>query len=164
MGALIPLFWISGGFQSHNWQPCLHLVEAYVLYRVEYSFTFGELFLPSAMKLQRLCFYRCLSVHSGGLPQCMLGYTPPRPPPSRHTPPKEQTLPQSRHPLESRHPPEADTPLEQTTPPVKRPLLRTVRILLECILVYQNVYLLSSSLLQIGYFRKISAFFKNVRT
>ena len=26
-------------------------------------------FLPSATKLRRLCFYRCVSVHSGGLVQ-----------------------------------------------------------------------------------------------
>ena len=33
-------------------------------------------FLPSATQLRRLCFYRCLSAHWGGLPQCMLGYPP----------------------------------------------------------------------------------------
>ena len=52
----------------------------------------------------------------GGLPQCMLGYhTPPE-----QTPPPEQALP-----------PRAGTPS-----PGRRLLLRTVRILLECILVY----------------------------
>ena len=30
-------------------------------------------FLPSATKLRRLCFHRRVSVHRGGLPQCMLG-------------------------------------------------------------------------------------------
>ena len=40
--------------------------------------------LPSATKLRRLCFYTCVSVHRGGLPQCMLGYTPP--PPWEQTP------------------------------------------------------------------------------
>ena len=74
--------------------------------------------LPSATKLRRLCFYRHLSVHTGGcLSQCMLGYHTHTPP--EQTPP-EQTPPQSRH------------------PPERRPLLRTVRILLECILVYRN--------------------------
>ena len=61
-------------------------------------------FLPSATKLRRLCFYRCLSVHRGVgcLPQCMLGYHPPgadTPPPRADTP-REQTLPH----------PGADTP------------------------------------------------------
>ena len=51
-----------------------------------------EVFLPSATKLRRLCFYTCLSVHGGGSAQCMLGYQPP-----------EQTLPGSRQP-----PPPAD--------------------------------------------------------
>ena len=101
--------------------------------------------LPSATKLRRLCFYRRLSVHSGGwgwgcLPQCMLGYhTPPRANPSgadaprqqTHTPPWEQTTPLgadtsspwgadttpgSRHPWEQR-PPGADTPRERMPPP-----------------------------------------------
>ena len=42
--------------------------------------------------------------------------------------------PQSRPPR-SRHPPVQTAPREQT-PPKSRPLLRTVRILLECILVF----------------------------
>ena len=54
--------------------------------------------LPSATKLRRLCFYTCVSVHRGGLPQCMLGRPPPvdtprsrhpSPPRSRHTPPEQ---------------------------------------------------------------------------
>ena len=151
------------------------------------------MFLPSATKLRRLCFYRRLSVHGGEwgcLPQCMLGYhTPqeqtPNPPgadtplrsrhtpwsrhPPEQTPPQEQTPPRSRHPLgedtpRADTPPGADTPdtpaplgadtpspsrhplgsrppgsrpppREQTPRPEIRPLLRTVRILLECILV-----------------------------
>ena len=77
----------------------------------------------------------------GCLPQCMLGYTPPKsrqPPKSRH--------PQSRHPSKSRHPPETDTPPgsrhppQEQTPPSRSRLRHTVnerpvRILLECILV-----------------------------
>ena len=80
---------------------------------------------------------------------------------SRHPPPPHQSRhpPQSRHPLEqtppkewtlhspgadtpqSRHPSGADTLLWEQTPPRAdppeiRPLLRTVRILLECILVF----------------------------
>ena len=85
------------------------------------------------------------------------------PSPGADTPP-EQTPPQSRHPLEQTPPPPpqeqktnpgvdtprsrhpslgADTPLEQnpTPPPPIWPLLRTVRILLECILVVQIFHL-----------------------
>ena len=102
----------------------------------------------------------CLST-GGCLPQCMLRYTPPQsrhppeqtplPPGGRHCPPEQTHTPgadtplQSRHPPQSRHPspqeqtpsPRADTPLGADThpPPKIRPLLRTVRILLECILV-----------------------------
>ena len=61
----------------------------------------------------------CLST-GGDLPQCMLGYHPP-PPRSSHPP--------------SRHPPGAGTPEQAPPPPSRRLLLRTVRILLECILV-----------------------------
>ena len=71
--------------------------------------------------LRRLCFYTCLSVHTGGgrLPQCMLGYHPPR-----------EDLPEA-DPPKTRPSPGADAP-----PSGERwPLLRTVRILLECILV-----------------------------
>ena len=76
----------------------------------------------------------CLST-GGCLPQCMVGYTHP---PPEQTPP-EQTPPPSRHPRadtpQSRHPPGADPPSRHPPPPEIRPLLRTVRILLECILV-----------------------------
>ena len=76
------------------------------------------IFLLSAMKLRRLCFYTCLSVHRWGcLPQCMVGYqslqeqTPPTPQsrqPLGAAIPQEQTPsgadpPRSRHPLRSRH-------------------------------------------------------------
>ena len=58
----------------------------------------------------RLYFYRHVSVHRKGLPQCMLGYAPPR---SRHPPGAD--IPPSRHP-----PPGSTTPWEQT-PPGSRP-------------------------------------------
>ena len=64
----------------------------------------------------------CLS--TGGLPQCLLGYHPPR----ADTPP--WPLPRDQGPLGSRYPPGSRHP-----PPSRRLLLRTVRILLECILV-----------------------------
>ena len=103
--------------------------------------------LPSATKLRRLgyVFTRvCHSVHRGGLPQCMLGYhpaweeagtappdqAPPEQVPSQEQTPLDKAPPRSRHPLHqappgSRHPP-------------RRLLLRTVRILLECILVFEE--------------------------
>ena len=75
-----------------------------------------DAYLPSATKLRRLCFYTCLSVHGGGQPQCMLVYHP-----------REQAPPGTRHPPQDQAPP---------LPKNRRLLLRTVRILLECILVY----------------------------
>ena len=76
------------------------------------------------------------SVHRGGLPQCMLGYTPL----GRHPRPWADT-PWADTPM-ARHPPWADTPPGKTPPsqtqpppPSRRLLLRMVRILLECVLV-----------------------------
>ena len=64
----------------------------------------------------RLCFYRRVSVHGGGVcPSACLDTTPPG---SR--PPREQT------------------------PRERQPLLRTIRILLECIIVIPNVSPVSS--------------------
>ena len=110
--------------------------------------------LPSATKLRRLCFYTCLSFCSqGGLPLCMLGYHPPAADPPTPGPGTcwEET-PQTRHPPP---PPGADTPPDQApprpgitqgadtareqTPPGRWLLLRTVRILLECILVLKSI-------------------------
>ena len=84
-----------------------------------------------------------------GLPQCMLGYPPEQAPPPRdqgglpqcmQAPPGAGT-PQSQHPPEQA-PPGAGTPWDQTPqtrpPPSRQLLLRTVRILLECILVAYN--------------------------
>ena len=61
--------------------------------------------------------------------------TPQSRPPQEQTPPSEQTPPRSRHPPradtpQSRYPQGADIPSQE-----RWPLLRTVRILLECILV-----------------------------
>ena len=94
--------------------------------------------LPAATKLwPRLCFYSCLwfCPRGEGLPQCMLGYHPPR---SRHPPGADP--PRSR-PHWNRPPPREQTPL-----PLSRLLYtvneRPVRILLECILVFQFVLVL----------------------
>ena len=92
------------------------------------------------------------SVHRGGLPQCMLGYHPP-----------EQTPPPDQAPTPDQAPPRADIPLpEADTPPRlgtssglgthpsplppgagRRLLLRTVRIILDCILVSNSYFYFS---------------------
>ena len=63
------------------------------------------------------------------------------PHPSGADTPQEQT-PQSRHPPETRHPPGADTPPQEQITPGSRLRHtvneRPVRILLECILVFNN--------------------------
>ena len=106
-------------------------------------------------KVMNVMFYTCLSFCSRGcLPQCMLGYHPP----GKHTPrkhtlweahpqeayshpqkhppgntPPESTHPPGKHTPPGKHPPWKHTPWE-AAPPRWLPL-RTVRILLECILV-----------------------------
>ena len=126
--------------------------------------------LPSATKLRRLCFYRHVSVHRGGVPDQVhppgTRYTPrtrstpgqvhpptrctlsrPGTPPRPGTSPWQVHPPDQVHPLDQVHPPDqvhiprAGThppPRPGTHPPEIRPLLRTVRILLECILVTSN--------------------------
>ena len=89
----------------------------------------------------------------GGLPQCMLGYQPPRsrpPPGTRHPPgsrPPWDAPPGSRHPPWDQAPVlGADTPSGADTPPGSRLRHtvneRPVRILLECILVskYEDIF------------------------
>ena len=82
----------------------------------------------------------CVCPHGGGLPQCMLGYY--GPPGSRHPPGADPPGPDTPHsgsrqppPREQAHPPWKQT-LPWSRPPQIWPLLRTVHILLECILVY----------------------------
>ena len=109
---------------------------------------FSDLYRPQR-SWAKVIFSQACVCPQGGLPQCMLGYTPRSRHPlgSRHPP--EQT------PLGSRHPPD-QTPREQTpprsrpppgadTPPISR-LQHTVneqpvRILLECILVKHKMTL-----------------------
>ena len=112
-----------------------------------YASYWNAFLLPSATKLQRLCFYRRLSVHRGGGVPDPHGtrYTPRdqvHPPGTRYTPLRPGTPPGTRYtPQDQEHPPGPGPPLDQVhprdqvSPPEIRPLLRTVRILLECILV-----------------------------
>ena len=117
--------------------------------------------LPSATKLRQGNVFTpvCHSVHGGCLPQCMLGYTHPwadiPPGQTPYTPwqtPPWANKPLGRHPLLGRNPPGQTPPPPgqtqphldrhthrgrhfQQTPPFQWSLQRTVRILLECILV-----------------------------
>ena len=90
-------------------------------------------YLPSATKLRRLCFYTCLSFCSQkGVPE-QVPPGPCTPPPGRYTPwtrytPQDQVHPPSRYTCTT-------PPGRYTPPPSRRLLLRTVRILLECILI-----------------------------
>ena len=79
----------------------------------------------------------CLSTRGGCLPQCMLGYHPPGADPPEQTPPPRAD---SHPPGADTHAPGADNPPGSRQPPSERqPPLRTVRILLECILV-ENMF------------------------
>ena len=117
-------------FSTH----CFHSITSKQYFTVSDCFTlyftlcsplyftlYFTLLLPSATKLRRLCFYRCLSVHRGCLPQCILGYSPPdRDPPNRDHPlwtettplwtetTPGQTLPLDRDPI----------PLDRDPPPI----------------------------------------------
>ena len=90
---------------------------------------FKRLFLDYLVTVRnevaKVMFLQAYLSTRGGLPQCMLGYHPP----GADDPAPEQA------------PPGADPPPGTGTPPrERRPLLRTVRILLECILV-TNIFL-----------------------
>ena len=105
-----------------------------VLVKVLTSVT--AIYLPSATKLRRLCFYTCLSVHGGGVLSACWDATHPPPPSTRHPPAPDPPW-DLAPPGTSRH-----TPLPGTSrqPPVPAPpplpsRPRTVRILLECIFV-----------------------------
>ena len=92
-----------------------------------------ESLLPSATKLRKLCFYRRVSFRRGLSASVHAKIPhPPRSRPPGNRPPRADTP----------SPPTADTHThpEQTppSPRERRPLLRTVRILLECILVLQS--------------------------
>ena len=81
------------------------------------------------------------SVHRGDMSSGSGGCTPPR-----QTPTPQEDTPPGRHPAPGRHPLQADTPHRQTPPPSRqrhpprRPPQRTVRILLECILLFNNIH------------------------
>ena len=112
----------------HNW-PHAYSVSAHPCWLLSHLFQCGwyasywnTYLLLSAMKWRRLCFYRCVSVHRGGV--CLSACWDTTPPSgSRHPPPRADT-PRSRHPPEqtppiadppkSRHPQEQTLPQEQT--------------------------------------------------
>ena len=79
--------------------------ETSFCYRPQRSCGQGNIFTPV-----------CHSVHRGGLPQCMLGYHPPR---TRQTPPRDQTPPTKQ--TTPPPPDQADTPPgTRQTPPRTR--------------------------------------------
>ena len=85
------------------------------------------IFLPPATKLGQGYIFTgvCHSVNrgGGGVPQCMLGYTPPgsRHPPGADMPPQTgHVAPWSRHPWSRHPPPRPDTPPQEQTPPESR--------------------------------------------
>ena len=131
-------------------EPPHHCKKAKIVKHSEINKNSFIRFLPSATKLRRLCFYTCLSVilftGGGGLPQCMLGYHTPlnrHPPTQDQTPHRDQAAPRTMHPPPgTRHPhprPGPGTPPRDQALPSRRLLLRTVRILLEWILVHPAV-------------------------
>ena len=67
------------------------------------------IFTARKRSLRRLCFYRCLSVHRGGLTQCMLGDSPGRPP-AKETPQQGDTPARERPPSRERPPPPGPHP------------------------------------------------------
>ena len=85
--------------------------------------------LPSAIVVaERLYFHRCLSVHEGGRCTPLAG---------RH-PHWADTLLAGRHPSDRQTPPPPAGRHPRVDTPRRRPLQRTIRILLECILVFKN--------------------------
>ena len=116
----------------------LHVGCMYTRCKWKFSTNGHVMFLLSATKLRRLCFYTCRSVilFTGGSASVHAGIQPPRPgTPRPGTPrpgtPSEQTPPRSRHPpdqapqqeqtpLRSRHPPDQAPPWEQTHTPWTR--------------------------------------------
>ena len=162
MGPLIPLFWTSGdissGFQKQEWA-VLFALDRNIRDVCSLIFISGATpadlwaartttgrFLPSATKLRRLCFYRCLSVHRGGsIPACIAGggcylsmhyrWYPSMPcnrSPGGCLVPEGSAL---RGLLQGVPAPTGGRGGVGDRPESRRLLLRTVRILLECILV-----------------------------
>ena len=119
------------------------------------------LFITVRNEVAKVMFLQaCVCPHGGGVVSASVHAEIPhptrsKPPESRHPradtprsrhPPGADTSPRSRHlPAEQTPPPPslgADTPQSRHPPPERRPLLQTVRILLECILVLGKVFLL----------------------
>ena len=79
------------------------------------------------------------------LPQCMLGYHPPEG--DTHPPPGKEAPPGTMHPPRK----EAPTPPGTMHPPLRHTVNeRPVRILLECILVYQALFLRICLFIELG--------------
>ena len=119
-----------------------HLIK-----EIEINLGVFEIIITVRKEVSKVMFLQaCVCPHGGCLPQCVLGYHPrSRHPPAKETPcqgdplcqgdfpTKETPLP--RRPPAKETPHQGDPPAKGTPTPERRPLLRTVRILLECILV-----------------------------
>ena len=100
----------EGIFQSGNFEQTGKVGDNHTKYWKSRGISnFLLIFTARKRSLRRLCFHRCLSVHRGCVPLCMLGYAPrdqSLPPGNRHPPSQEQTpLQEQTHPRKSRHPP-----------------------------------------------------------
>ena len=92
----------------------------------------------------------CHSVHTGGLPQCMLGYPPgtrhttplgpDTPPPGTMCPPQDHAPPGTMHPPQNYAPPWDHAPPDYAPPRDQGDTVnaRAARILLECNLVFST--------------------------
>ena len=119
---MYPLHLLGSTWLAFNWKAFLF----FLYYRPQRScgkVIFSQACVKNSVHKRRgVCLNACWDTHTPPwqmhtpwcLPQCMLGYTPPR----RQTP------------LGRQPPPRTDTPS------TRRSLQRTVRILLECFLVY----------------------------
>ena len=67
-------------------------------------------FLPSATKLRRLCFYKRVSVHGGGVPDQVPPSRDQVSPRTRYTPQDQVHPPDQVHPRDQIHPPGPGTP------------------------------------------------------
>ena len=121
-----------------------HTIYIYIETKANAIYSFSRLLLLSLngslllnYRLQHSCskvmLHQSVILSTG---RCLADTPPGRHPLGRHPPPG-QTTPWADTPLGK--PPQADTPWADTPLPQGRPLQRTVRILLECILVFDRV-------------------------
>ena len=73
-----------------RWKLCIQRSHSHVEWTIIVHAIGRSAYLPSATKLRRLCFYTCLSVHSGGVSTSVhTGIPPQYTPPGADTPPQQ---------------------------------------------------------------------------